>query len=710
MKFALRLLAGLVVLFLVVVIGLGAYFAFLFDPNDYRDRLVTMVKAQTGRTLDIKGDIALSLFPWLGFSVGATELGNAPGFSERPFASLAKAEARVRLLPLLSSTVAIDRVTLHGLQLSLERRKDGRTNWADLSAKDEASAHEGEPAGGPGEDAGGATLLSVGGIEVADAAIHWSDARTGADYVLSDVRLTTGAIAPGEPFDFQGGLGFAAAEPAVLGQLALSGLASLDAAAGAGRIERLRVTLKAEGAGVPGGKLDAGLLAETAALDMGAGTATLAGLNLRVFDVQLNGALGATGLGKTPAVTGQLAIDGFNPRAFLTALGAQVPPTANAERLKRASFRADLDGSDTRMALRNIVASLDDSEIKGELELTDLARQAIRFDLQLNALDVDSYLPPAAVGKEGEPAARAPAGGAAKPQPLDLRGKDVAGRLRVGQLTAGGMKLSDVDTRLTLAGGRLELVPAASLYSGRLEGRAVVSGNGQSERLAVTGGLKEVRIDPLLRDLTGKPERLSGLATVRSELNATALSGEALKQSLAGTVALNVRDGAIKGVNIAQFLREAQARLTGNAAEASAGVQQTDFSALDATIALGGGVARNNDLSLSSPLLRVNGEGSANLVSERIDYLVKTSLVGTLTGQGGKSLDQVRGVTVPVRVGGSFAEPTYRLDVEALLAEAAKAKLGVQKEQVQEQVKAVREKAKEQLKDELRKGLGELFK
>ena len=109
MKSALRVLSGVVVLVVLVVIALGAYFAFLFDPNDYRDKLVSIAEAQTGRKLAIEGDIKLSLFPWLGFSIGAAELSNAKGFSDRPFASLAMAEARVKLLPLLTGTVAIDR-------------------------------------------------------------------------------------------------------------------------------------------------------------------------------------------------------------------------------------------------------------------------------------------------------------------------------------------------------------------------------------------------------------------------------------------------------------------------------------------------------------------------------------------------------------------------------------------------------------------------
>ncbi len=707
MKPVLRLLAGLIAVVVLVLVALGAYFAFLFDANDYRDRLVSLVKEQTGRTLTLNGEIKLSLFPWLGLSIGAAELSNAPGFSDRPFASLAAAEARVKLLPLLSNTVAIDRVKVSGLQMSLERRKDGQTNWADLGRSDSTSA----PAKDEGESdkgGGGAASLSVGGIDIQNAAIRWVDATQGQEYLLTDVDLSTGAIAPGTPFDFKGGLGFSTAEPAANGRLTLSGHAALDTAAGQYKIDELRAEVDAEGAGLPGGKLNAGLLADVMA-DLNAGTLTLSGFNMRAYEMQMTGDLAVSSLKTEPTYRGKIAIDGLNPRGVMTALGMAAPMTANAERLKRASLKAGLSGSTTSVALSDIVASLDDSEITGHVDVTDFKRQAVKFDLSISALDVDSYLPPAAAKGSGKPAEQA--GSAKAPSaPLDLRGRDVAGRVRIGTLKINGLNLTDVDTHLTLAGGRLELKPKAVLYAGRLDANAVVVAKGKTPTLAINGGVNKVHIDPLLRDLTGKPERLSGVATVATRLAGTGLDADALTQTLAGTVDLKVSNGAVKGVNIAQFLREAQARLQGSAADAPQGTQQTDFTDLTATIKLGGGIARNDDLNLRSPLLRVGGAGSANLVKQRIDYLVKTSLVGTLTGQGGKSLDQVRGVTVPVRVGGTFAQPTYKLDAEALLAEAAKGKLDEQKAKLQEKVKEAREKAKEDIKEELTKGLKGLFK
>jgi len=715
MKSVLRLIAGLLAIVVLVVVALAAYLAFLFDANDYRDQLVATVKAQTGRDLTLNGPIELSLFPWLGFSIGAAELGNAPGFSERPFASLASAEARVKLFPLVGGSIEIGRVTVSGLQLSLERRKDGHTNWADLGASDASDTPQSpEASGETTASPNGRTTgpLTLGGIEVSNAAVRWSDAVAGADYLFNQVAFSTGEIVPGTPFDFNGGFDFAIAQPAANGRLGFSGQATLDTEQQQYTLANMRLELKAEGAGLPGGQVEAGALANMN-LNLKAGTLSVGNMNVKLYDLLANGALNISGLKGTPSLTGQIEIDGFNPRALMASMGLQAPATANAERLKRASLNANLAGTAQSMRLDSLAASLDDTEISGMIEITDLSTQAVRFDLSADQLDVDSYLPPSTAAPEtqGSPSpggsgSRSATAGA----PIDLRGLTVNGRLRVGALKVSGLHLTQLDTGLQLANGTLSLSPKASLYGGSLDAKAGLVAQGKTPRLSLKGGVTGVQIGGLLRDLTAKPERLTGAGNVTIDVAGQGLDPALLKSSLAGSIALTLKDGAVKGVNIAQFMRQAEARLKGENVDTAQGAQQTDFSDMSATIRLGGGVARNDDLNLRSPLLRVGGEGQANLVKESIDYLVKASLVGTLTGQGGKSLDDVKGITVPVRIGGTFAAPTYRLDTEAFLKEAAGARLEAEKAKVKEKVEEVREKAKDQIKDELKKGLEGLFK
>ena len=73
-------------------------------------------------------------------------------------------------------------------------------------------------------------------------------------------------------------------------------------------------------------------------------------------------------------------------------------------------------------------------------------------------------------------------------------------------------------------------------------------------------------------------------------------------------------------------------------------------------------------------------------------------------------IDQVRELTIPVRVSGTFGAPRYALDTEALLAGSVKQRLEAEKAAIKEKVDAARDKARDSLKDELKKGLGGLFR
>ena len=145
-----------------------------------------------------------------------------------------------------------------------------------------------------------------------------------------------------------------------------------------------------------------------------------------------------------------------------------------------------------------------------------------------------------------------------------------------------------------------------------------------------------------------------------------------------GNAALKLTDGAVKGIDIAGSIRNAKAKLgqlRGEQTQQADKSQKTDFSELTATFKIANGVARNNDLSLKSPLLRVGGEGNINIGNDTLDYLVKASIVASTKGQGGRDLTDLSGITVPVRATGPLASPSYKLDFASMVTDVAKQKV-----------------------------------
>jgi len=151
-----------------------------------------------------------------------------------------------------------------------------------------------------------------------------------------------------------------------------------------------------------------------------------------------------------------------------------------------------------------------------------------------------------------------------------------------------------------------------------------------------------------------------------------------LKKSLNGTAGLKLTDGAVKGIDIAGTIRGYKDKLSSLKGEASVEgdkTQKTDFSEMTATFNIKDGIARNDDLDMKAPLFRIAGNGQVDIGNETIDYLAKPTIVKSLAGQGGAGLDELSGVTIPVKVTGTFAKPKYALDFAGVATAIAKKKV-----------------------------------
>ncbi|MEZ9601478.1 AsmA-like C-terminal region-containing protein, partial [Vibrio sp. 10N.286.46.A8] len=155
----------------------------------------------------------------------------------------------------------------------------------------------------------------------------------------------------------------------------------------------------------------------------------------------------------------------------------------------------------------------------------------------------------------------------------------------------------------------------------------------------------------------------------------------------------NFEDGAVNGINIAQLIRENYAKIKGEKVESKDESQKTDFSAMKATLKVDKGWVSTNDLSAQSPLLRVTGQGKANFINETVDFLVRTSIVGSLEGQGGKSIDDLKDVTIPIKVTGQWADPKFGLVFDDVLKQKAE-------KEIDRGIKKLEEKYGDKIKDE----------
>ena len=83
MKKLFKILAGVIAVGVVLVIVAAVALPMLVDPQDIKNQLSTRVKAETGRDLSIPGEVKLSVFPWLGATLGEVSLAMQPAFLPR---------------------------------------------------------------------------------------------------------------------------------------------------------------------------------------------------------------------------------------------------------------------------------------------------------------------------------------------------------------------------------------------------------------------------------------------------------------------------------------------------------------------------------------------------------------------------------------------------------------------------------------------------
>jgi uncharacterized protein involved in outer membrane biogenesis len=104
----------------------------LADINRHKDKIASIFKKYTGRSLQVQDRIRLSVIPWAGVNLGKVRVGNAKGFEEVDFADIQGVKVRVKFMPVLAGRVVVDTIRLERMDVNLMRKPDGVTNWDDL--------------------------------------------------------------------------------------------------------------------------------------------------------------------------------------------------------------------------------------------------------------------------------------------------------------------------------------------------------------------------------------------------------------------------------------------------------------------------------------------------------------------------------------------------------------------------------------------------
>lgn len=606
-----RKFAFILSLLLLVPIVAAVALPFLVPVGAIVAEVERQVEATTGRALTIKGRVDLSYFPSI--AVTADQVHFAGIRQGEDLLAVKRLAVRLRLMPLLRGKAEVEKFVLTEPVIDLTVDKQGKPNWDVTLAGTPTPADHTSP-GFIGD-------LSLAEVEVVDGRLRYNDLRTGMVREATHVDITLS-------------------------------LPHLDGA------------MMIEATGLLNGtplSLDLGIDPVRPLLSGGS-----AGMALRL-----------AGAGTALDVKGQVQRQGTAPLSLSGDLSLAVTSLADLIKAATGTVPSDLpvkdltltgklSGTPARLALAGLSAKAGDLTATGNLSVKlDGIRPALGGSLALPRLELDRYLPAPATP---DPAAPAPEVGPAgwSKERIDLsalKTADLDLTLQMAGVVLKGVEAGVTTLTLKLTDGRLNAGLAdTSLFGGTLGGKMTLDAGRQSLSLTILANARGVQAEPLLTRFAGF-DRLSGAMDGNIDVRSAGSNQQELVGGLNGTGTVLFRNGAVKGVNLAQIVRTAIGQ-GGNEPP------QTDFAEMGGAFTLTDGIAATEDFHLLAPLLRVTGKGTVNLPSKRVDMRLAPRLVASLEGQGTVNSD-LDGITVPVRVRGPFDNLSWTPD----LSSAAKAAL-----------------------------------
>jgi AsmA protein len=360
-----------------------------------------------------------------------------------------------------------------------------------------------------------------------------------------------------------------------------------------------------------------------------------------------------------PGLDGTFDLD--VPSAAKLAAWAGEPLGAKQPDPGELKVHATLGADGAKLSLKD--ASVTGKAIKATAQATfDGSRAPAAFDAKIDVeqADLNAYLPPPAETPAAQkPAAQAQqqaAGWSAEPFDLaplgDANGKaevTLAGvRYREVDVSKGDIKLALADRVFKLAAEKL------ALAQGTIDAATTIDASSGGAKLESHVAVSGVQARPLLQTFAGS-DRLGGTIEFETTVKGVGKSEKDLISSLDGSGHFKITDGAIYGVNLAQTLRKVGTLGTGGSE-----TEKTDFAELSGTYTIKAGVIENHDMKMLAPLLRLTGSGTVPMPPRTVDYAVEAKLVATTQGQGGSNA--LAGLPIPIKVTGTWDNPSYKID------------------------------------------------
>mgnify|MGYP005838503975 CR=1 FL=1 len=718
----------------IVLLLMTAVFAIttFIDPNDFKPQITQAARDQANLDVAIPGELSWSFWPYLGINIGRTEVRLAD--QQELFAGFDQVVTSVAVLPLLRGAVTLSGVHLAGLELNLQETADG-ANWERIGTDGAAT-----PDDTASTDSGGLSIpLTIPLVTVENGRVRYVNSMDGSDIRVDQLNLTAEDVSLTEAFVFALSLRYQDQDD-IRVDLALSGNLGMDLDSNRFRLTPLVADTTVAGLTALPVTLHSRLTIDAALDD---DTVDITDLLLEAAGTRTTGKLSIAQLSGKPILAGTLETAPFSANEALKLIGEAPIATADGEALTRISARMTLAGPENSILLKPLAITIDDSTLSGEAGISDLDSGHIYFDLALDSITVDGYLPPTEAEQQTADKSDAdmPSTEAILPPlsseellPLaDIRALSMDGIINIAAMQYDAIKATNMAFTVQAENGLIELKRASGdVLDGKFTATASLDARTDTPLITLRNELAGMQVQPLAQ-MALEDDLFSGILDMTVNFSARGNSEQALAESGTGKLDMQLAKGTLHGVSLhntligglndmlgqfqvlTRFIPAAESgKLPRELNENTEIVQLTAQARLDDLVAY----VDKLDATLDKGMLSGNGE--VNLRSEAFDFTL--GLRSAEISNDRYLRDQIWPLRCRGNLAGSPAKwckpdsKQFAAIGKKIAGQIAKDKiadeLGVEArgDTTQEVIKnAVEDKAKDEVKKQVQDGLKKLF-
>ena len=727
---------------ILIVLLLLALIAFVatFDANNYKPEIIEQVEGATGRSFTIDGEIHLSVFPWVGLKVDDVALGNEGGFKSAQFAAIKQLDIRVNVLPLLKKEVEINTIRLHGLNVSLEVAEDKSNNWSSLTeagapsdeAVSEKKAIETPVEQMVSEDEAGSLLqsLKIEGFEFVDATIRYDDRSSDTKATVSELNLKTSAIQFDKLVDVEFGARVESNQPVVDTRLNLTTQLTFNQDFTELSLLDFVFTIFASANEIipQDEKIE---LTSTINVLMDEQRVTLKQVKLTALGTTTVADINVTQFLQTPLVQGAIEVQPFNAREVAKRAGVELPEMAKADALHKVAVKTEIKLQGDKFEANDFNLILDDSALSGWLHIINLSKQQLRYDLVLNQIDLNDYLPPVveetqagnadvSSKEEGNGGQTAATSGDEKIElPVEMmREMDIQGDLRIASLTAKSYSIKQFLMSTKAQKGKIIIDPLSmNLLDGGVTSTVSIDVARSVPAYQFKLDVDQVQLgpvaNPFLKNVMGEKElTMKGAADLVVDVKTAGETINQLKKASLGQIILDMKKTEVNGFDPEFYMRSSVADYMHSKGFGLSKTimgdykprEVTVFDIIHGTVNLAKGKARTDDFIMDSKRVVVGAKGHADIMQNTLDVNSSIKLA-----RGKTALEKVLDDPLYVRVHGPFDALQYDLDTDRLKDSAGDALKDKAKAAAEEKAKQELKRGTDKLQDKLKNKLKGFF-